>query len=108
MRRNGRIGRVSRLGIALNVAVTVALAVAAVVLVNWLSARPGVRQRIDLTAAGQNTLSTASLGLLSRLEDDVRIELLYRDEQGPAMDLERSVMQRSAELPELALALDVV
>ena len=31
----------------------------------------------------------------------MRIALLYRDEQGPAMDLERSVMQRSAELVEL-------
>lgn len=99
--RRGRVGRLSRLGTGLQLVVTVALAVAAVVLVNWLAARPGIRQRFDLTSTSKNTLSTATLGLLARLEDDVRVEVLYRQEPGPMAVLQADVMQRTVRLLEL-------
>ena len=58
-----RVGRLSRVGTGFQVALTVALATTAVLLVNWLAARPGIRQRLDLTSTSENTLSTATSGL---------------------------------------------
>lgn len=100
-RRGRRVGRLSKLGTALQLLVTVLLAVAAVVLVNWLAARPGVRQRFDLTSTSENTLSTATLGLLDRLEQDVLVEVLYRQERGPKAVLEADVMQRTMRMLQL-------
>lgn len=92
--RSRSVGRLSRLGIGAQVFVTGLLAVAAVLLVNWLVARPGVRMRFDLTAAGNNTLATATLGVLERLEDEVTIDILYRPEERPLTALAEEVMLR--------------
>ena len=67
-------GRGTRLAIFLHVVLGATLALASLLLVNWLSARPGMRYRMDLTAAGQNTLSTAALGVLNRLEEEIWTE----------------------------------
>lgn len=99
--RSGRVSRLSRVGTGFHVAVTVVLAVAAVLLVNWLAARPGVRQRFDLTSTSENTLSTATLGLLERLDRDVLVEVLYRQERGSKVVLEADVMQRTMRLLQL-------
>ena len=56
-------GRLARFGIGVQVALSGLLALAAVLMINWLAARPGVRQRFDLTATSQNTLSTATMGV---------------------------------------------
>lgn len=100
-RNSGRVNRFSRLGTGLQVSLTVVLAVAAVLLLNWLAARPGVRQRFDLTSTSENTLSTATLGLLERLERDVRVEVLYRQGRGTKGVLEADVMQRTMRMLQL-------
>ncbi|MEE2939143.1 MAG: Gldg family protein, partial [Planctomycetota bacterium] len=97
----GRVSRLSKIGTGVQVGLTVVLAVAAVLLVNWLAARPGVRQRFDLTSTSENTLSTATLGLLERLDRDVLVEVLYRSEAGAKGVLEADVMQRAMRLLQL-------
>ncbi|MEM8713516.1 MAG: hypothetical protein AAGG01_21440, partial [Planctomycetota bacterium] len=94
----GRVGRLSRLGTGLQLTVTIILAVAAVLLTNWLVGRPGIRQRFDLTSTSKNTLATATEGLLKRLEDDVLVEILYRPEGGRRMQLDAEVMDRTSKL----------
>lgn len=96
--RIGSVGRLSRLGAGIQVTLTVILAVAAVMLLNWLVARPGIRQRIDLTSTSKNTLATATEGLLDRLEDDVLIEILWRPEGGRRAILDADVMARTEKL----------
>ena len=82
MRSRGT-GTLTRLAIALQVGLTTLLALVALLLVNWLLGRPGFRQRIDMTLAGVNTLSTAALGVASRLAEPVTIDVFYRPLTGP-------------------------
>lgn len=96
--RIGSVGRLSRLGTGLQVTVTVLLAVAAVMLVNWLVGRPGIRQRFDLTSTAKNTLATATSGLLERMQDEVLVEILWRPEGGRRAILEAEVMARTEKL----------
>lgn len=96
--KHGSVGRLSKFGTAAQVIVTTVLAMSAVLLVNWLVGRPGIRQRFDLTATSKHTLSTAMEGLLDRLEDEVKIEILFRPEAGPRMQLDAEVMQRTTKL----------
>lgn len=103
-KRAGRIGRLSRVGTTLQIGFTVVLAIAAVLLVNWLAGRPQIRQRFDLTAAEKNTLSTATVGLLERTDDGLLIEFLYRRERSPRMQLDEEVMQRTRRLCQLIVA----
>jgi hypothetical protein len=74
------------------------LALAAVLLVNWLAGRPGLRQRFDLTATGKNTLSTATLGTLERLPEGVTIEILYEPEEQPLTMIVAELMTRTEAL----------
>jgi ABC-type uncharacterized transport system len=76
-------GWLARLGIGSQVLLAGALALAAVLMINWLAGRPGVRQRFDLTAGETNTLSTASMGVLKRLPGEVTIDTFFREEPGP-------------------------
>lgn len=96
--RRRRVGRWARLGILVQVVFTVALALVALLLVNWLVGRPGWRQRIDLTEKKLNTLSTATLGVLSRLEEPVTIDVFFRGEEGPLVRVGADVMQRTYRL----------
>ncbi len=96
--RVGSVGRLSRLGTGLQLTITVLLAVAAVLLVNWLAGRPGIRQRFDMTSTAKNTLATATEGLLERIEDEVLIEILWRPEGGRRAILEAEVMARTEKL----------
>lgn len=101
LNRGGRVGRLSRLGTGIQVTTTILLAVALVLLVNWLAGRPGIRQRFDLTSADRNTLATATKGTLERIEDSVLIEVLQRVERGPRQQIELEVMQRTRMLLQL-------
>lgn len=76
-----RHGALSRLGIGTQVTLTSLLALIAVLLVNYLAGRPGIRKRFDLTGTGQNTLSTATLGVLDRLPGDVTLDVFYRPDE---------------------------
>ena len=82
-------GRASRYGIGVMVAVSSVLALVALLAVNWLAGRPGIRARWDLTRAEQNTLSTAAGGVVERLRDDVTIDILFRPEEYPLTDVAR-------------------
>lgn len=95
---NARVGGLSRFGIGVQVFLTVVLALAALLLVNWLVARPGLRHRIDLTSAGSNTLSTASLGVLEQLESDIQVDILFRPMDAPLTALGQEVLVRTDRL----------
>lgn len=95
---SGRVGWLSRLGIGAQVLVSAVLALAAVLLVNWLAARPGIRQRVDLTAASSNTLSTATLGVIERLTTDIQVDILYRPMNAPLTNLGQDAILRTDKL----------
>lgn len=92
------VGTGARLAIFAQVTLTVILALAATLLVNWLAGRPGIRRRFDLTATAQNTLSTAAVGVLERLEEPVAIDVFYRGLEGPLARLGRDTMDRTFRL----------
>ena len=54
-------GTGTRLGIAAVVTLNLALAMGVAGGVTWLAARPGLRLRVDLTAAGENTLDAGCM-----------------------------------------------
>ena len=60
-------GTVVRLGIAGQVALGVILASAIAIGITWLSERPGIRLRVDLTAAGENSFHEETLRKLEAL-----------------------------------------
>ncbi len=93
-----QIGGLARFGIGAQVLLTAALALAALLLVNWLVARPGLRQRLDLTSSGSNTLSTASMGVLDQLESDIQVDILYRPMDAPLTALCQEVLVRTDRL----------
>lgn len=95
---HSNVGWLSRMGIGAQVLVTAALALMALLLVNWLVARPGLRHRFDLTSASSNTLSTATLALLDRLESDIQVDILYRDMNAPLTALGQEVIVRTDKL----------
>jgi len=78
-------GRLARLGIGAQVVVSGALALAAVLMVNWLAGRPGLRQRYDLTETSQNTLSTATMGVLRNLPGEVTVDTFLPDIEYPIL-----------------------
>lgn len=87
--------KVARLGIGAQVALTGLLALAAVLMINWLAARPQVRVRWDLTETEQNTLSTATQGVLDQLPAEVTIDVFFREEAGPLAGVAGIIMARA-------------
>ena len=98
MSAKGRTGTLTRTWIGLQVGLTTLLALAAVLLVNYLAGRPGIRQRIDLTEKNLNTLSTATRGVLRRVEAPVQIDVFFRPEEGPISRVAGEVMERTFRL----------
>lgn len=96
--RSGRQGALARLGIWTQVLVTSVLALAAVLMVNWLTARPALRVRADLTATGQNTVGTATRGVLDRLQDEVTIDVFFRPEEAPLTAVAFAAQDRTRRL----------
>ena len=78
-------GRWSRLSIGAQVALTTILAIAAAGMLTWLSERPGLRWRKDLTAAQSNTLAPATMTVLDALPDGepVDIDVFFRPAEQP-------------------------
>lgn len=68
-------GKYTRLGLSLQVALTAALAGVLAISLTWLSERPGLRVRYDLTATGQNSFDDETQRLLAALPDDVQLEV---------------------------------
>ena len=80
------------------------LALAVVLGLNWLSGRPGVRQRFDMTEKGTNTISEATRGILAKLEDEVRIDVFWRGEEVPLEQVGPAAMDRVFHLLQLIQA----
>ena len=70
-------GAGTRVAIAAQVALMIALAIVAVLLVDWLSERPGMRLRVDLTRDDSNTLAPQTVEVLERLPVDVRADVFF-------------------------------
>ena len=83
MSKQGKMGFGSRLMIGLQVALAGVLALAALVMLNWLAGRPGMRVRIDMTAKERNSLDGVSKLVLDSLREPVRIDVFFRPERKP-------------------------
>jgi hypothetical protein len=83
---SNRVGGGARAGIGAITGLSVLLALACVVLINWLAARPGVRTNIDLTQSGRNTLSPAAASLLDDMPDGVVVDLFFRPYDYPPLE----------------------
>lgn len=74
----GGVSRAVRLGIALQVAALVLLCAGAAGLATWLSGRPGLHARMDLTATGRNTLDRVLDSILADLPQAAEVEVFFR------------------------------
>ncbi len=78
-------GKWSRFSIGAQVTLTVLLAVAAAGMLTWLSERPGLRWKKDLTASQENTLSPKLMTVLDTLPDGdpVDVDVFFRPAEMP-------------------------
>lgn len=101
MSRSNSVGKLSRAGIWLQVVLAGALALSAVLAINWLAARPGVRQRFDLTATGSASVDASTRGVLVALPGEVHIDVFFRPEPAPFERVAQDVQARTSELLEV-------
>ena len=93
-----RQGMGARFWIASRVVLTVGLALTAVLLINWLAARPGLRVRMDWTETGQNTVGEASSSVLERLPGIVTLDVFFRPEEPPLTQVAYIAQERTRRL----------
>ncbi|MAE29283.1 MAG: hypothetical protein CMJ87_09930 [Planctomycetes bacterium] len=98
----GSMGPLRRLGLVSQVIGTVLLGMIVVFLLNWLSGRPGLRLRLDLSADGSNTLDRATSDLLADLTETVTVDVFYRGEAPPLQAVAGEAMERVFRLLILA------
>ncbi len=72
-----------RLRIALQVTAMIVVAAACAALAAWLSARPGLVWRADLTASGRNSIDPGLADIVAKLPRAVRIETFLRPLDAP-------------------------
>lgn len=89
-------GKWSRFSIGAQVTLTVLLAVAAASMLTWLSERPGLRWRMDLTSGGQNTLSPKLMTVLDTLPegDPVHVDVFFRPAEMPLTEVSAEAQER--------------
>ena len=80
------------------VLVSTALAAVAAGAVTWLSERPGLHRRFDLTAAHSNTLAPALAELIEKLPERVYVETFFQPLERPLTEISREAQRRMAEL----------
>lgn len=78
-----RMGLAARLWIAAQVMTTMLLAFVALLLVTWLSERPGLRYRFDFTGDQANTLDPVVMRVIDELPGEVEIDLFFRPDSYP-------------------------
>ncbi len=71
-----------------------ALALGVVTAIVWLSGRPGLKKRIDLTHAKSNTIDGQLADTLDRLEGELRIDSFFRAEDPPLGEIIGDVQAR--------------
>ena len=91
----------TRFWIGSQVLLSAALALAAVLLINYLVARPGIRLRFDTTAKNVNSLDPSTERVLENLPDDVTVDLFFRAVNPPLGDLVRQVQMRTLGLLQI-------
>lgn len=95
------VDRRARASIGSRVVVGGLLALAVVVLVNWLAGRPGIRLRVDLTSAGTASLDPATERVLAALPGPVTVDVFFRPEAPPLDQVAAAVQGRTLDLLEL-------
>lgn len=93
------------MAIGLQVLMGGVLALAAVVMVNWLAGRPGVRQRVDFTSTGRNSLDLATRLVLESLREPVEVDIFFRPAHQPMTAKVYEVQSRTKKLLALSEAL---
>lgn len=93
-RRGGGTGRLVRFGISLQVLLVLVLAVVVCGLAIWVTRRPPLHQRFDLTAEGRGSLSPEVEALCKNLPDEVTVDLFFTP---PPPHLSDSVGRAQAE-----------
>ena len=91
-------GRWTRAGIAAQVLALVLLAAGAASLVTWLTGRPGLHRRLDLTATARNTLDPVLAGILASLPETATVEVFFRPLPGPWRTAGEEAQGRMSEL----------
>lgn len=76
------------------VALNVALALAATLTVVWLSGRPGLKRRVDLTQARSNTIDEQISDLLDGLDGEVELDAFLRPFDPPLVEVGGELQER--------------
>jgi len=97
-------GRGTRLMYAVLVGTTTLLAAGVAGAVTWLTERPILHARFDLTAAGSNTLAPALAELIDKLPGRVHVDTFFQDLDNPLTGVGREAQGRMAEILFLAQA----
>ncbi|MCA9002999.1 MAG: Gldg family protein, partial [Planctomycetes bacterium] len=93
-------GGLSRLVIGSQVVLSVVLALVAVLLINFISGRPGLRLRWDMTAKEVNSLDESTQRVLESLPQDVVVDVFFRGEVRPMTEVVAQVQARTNKLLE--------
>ena len=96
--------RTGWLRILLTVALNVVLALVLVCALVWLAGRPGLHQRLDLTAEGENTLDENALAVIDALPGEVSIDFFTRAFDAPLHEIGAQIHGRMFEILILAEA----
>lgn len=94
--------RTARLRILALVSLNVVLALAVAAGLLWLAGQPGLRQRIDLTAGGENTLDPNVRQILDNLPNEIEIDVFFRPFAPPLDRLGAEIQGRMYEILVLA------
>jgi hypothetical protein len=89
---------------ALLVGSTTLLAAGVAGAVTWLTERPILHARFDLTAAGRNTLAPALAELIDKLPERVYVDAFFQDLDNPMTRVGREAQGRMAEILFVAQA----
>lgn len=90
--------RRARFAIFLQVVLATALALAAVLLLTWLSERRGFRARLDLTKDRENTLDPVSIAVIEKLPGDVSVDVFFRAAEGSLVRVAAEAQERMRKL----------
>lgn len=99
----GATGRWTKVSILAQVVLVVVLAGGAAGILTWLSSRPGLWARIDVTAVQRNTLDQTLEGLLESVPRKVTAEVFFRPLERPLENVGFEAQRRMSELLNVAL-----
>ena len=99
VRSTGTFFRVRTWGLVFfNVTLALGLALGLI----WLSGRPDIRQRIDLTTEGDNTLDVQLRQLIDQLPGEIQFDAFFRPFDPPLQEIGAAIQQRMFDILLLA------